>query len=167
LALGKPTDTTPRNGQSAFGPVCQIVTSLSSILRRAGSNLAENCRWGEAVDRMRKTIFEVAVAVAAAVIVLMVAAVNGSLHGLLRWLLVIAVALVACVVAWLAARRVSGTRTSGVEIANRLQSKGNVDVQDISIESTGHDVSVANDIRSKRAILISKIRVGKARGCSK
>jgi membrane protein implicated in regulation of membrane protease activity len=116
---------------------------------------------------MRRTVFEIAVAIAAATIVLLVAAVSGSLHGLLRWMLVVAVALVSCAVAWLAARRVSPTQASGIEVGNRIQAKENVDVRDVSINSTAEDVKVGNDIRAGRGVRISGIRLGKARGSSK
>jgi ABC-type nickel/cobalt efflux system permease component RcnA len=116
---------------------------------------------------MRQTIFEVAAAVAAAAIVLLVAAVSGSLHGSLRWLLVIAVALVACIAAWLAARRISPAQVSGVEVGNRIRSKANVDIRDVSVGPTGENVSVGNDIRSKRSARLRGITVGKIRRPSK
>src|SRR4051794_8104592 len=116
---------------------------------------------------MRRTIFEVAVAVAAAAIVLLVAAVSGSLHGPLRWLLVVAVALVACGAAWLAARRISPAQVSGVEVGNRIRSKDDVNIQDISVGSTSENVSVGNDIRSKRGTRLRGINVGKIRRPSK
>jgi hypothetical protein len=116
---------------------------------------------------MRRTIFEVAVAVAAATIVLLVAALSGSLHGLLRWVLVIAVALVACVVAWLAARHTSPTQGSGIEVGNRIRSKENVDIRDVSVDRAAEDISVGNDIRTRRGVNIVGIRLGKAKGRSK
>lgn len=116
---------------------------------------------------MRRTVFEVAVAVAAAAIVLLVAAVSGSLHGLLRWLVVVAVALAACGTAWLAARRASPGQVSGVEIGNRIRSDDNITIQDISVAPTGENVSVGNDIRSKRSTWLRGIKTGKVRGPSK
>jgi len=110
---------------------------------------------------MRRTIFEVAVAVAAATIVFLVAALSGALHSPLRWLLVVAVALVACGAAWLAARRISPTKVSGVEVGNRIRAKGNVDIQDVSVNPTGQNVAVGNDIRSKRGTRLRGITVGK------
>ena len=121
----------------------------------------------EKAFRMRRTIFEVAVAVAAAVIVLLVAAASGSLHGLLRWLLFVAVALVACGTAWLAARRVSPAQAVGVEVGNRITSEDTVTVQDISVGPSGENVSVGNDIHAKRGTLLHAITIGKVRGPSK
>lgn len=110
---------------------------------------------------MRRTIFEVAVAVAAATIVILVAAISGLLHGLLRWLVVVAVALVACIVAWLAARRSSSEPPNGIEVGNRIRSNENVEIRDVSIRPGIENTSVGNDIRSKRGVTIGRIRLGK------
>ena len=112
---------------------------------------------------MRRTIFEVAAAVAAAAIVLLVAAVSGSLHGLLRWLVVVAVALVACGIAWLAARRTAPAAASGIEVGNRIRSEDSVTIEDISVGPVGENVRVGNDIRAKRGTLLRGITTSKAR----
>lgn len=116
---------------------------------------------------MRRTIFEVAVAVAAATIVFLVAALSGALHGPLRWLLVVAVALLACGAAWLAARRMSPSHVPGVEVGNRIRAKKNVDIHDISVSPSAEGISVGNDIQSKRSTRLHRINVGKARKPSK
>lgn len=121
----------------------------------------------KASTSMRKTIFEVAVAVAAAAIVLLVAAVSGSLHGTPRWLLVAGVALIACGTAWLAARRILPAQVPGVEVGNRIRSNENVNVRDISVEPTTENISIANDIRSKRSTRLHGITVRNTRRPSK
>lgn len=117
-------------------------------------------RSSEGVVRMRKAIFEISAAIAAGAIVLIVVAAGGSLSNVLKWVIVGATALAACGLAWWSSRRSSpGSTSSGLEIANRIRSDGNVDLEDIDVGTPGQDARIGNDIRSKRDTRIKGISV--------
>lgn len=109
---------------------------------------------------MRKTIFEVGVAIAAAAAVYAVVSITDTLSPTLRLLLALGVAVVAFGIAWLAARRMSES-ADGIDIASRNTSKGALDIEDVTVDAESPSIGIGNDNKSTGDMRISGIEVGR------
>jgi hypothetical protein len=113
---------------------------------------------------MRRTVFEVAVAVAAAILVFALVALSSSWNPVLRWLLIGAAALVALAAAWLASQSKSRNATSGVEIGTGIRSGGGVGIEDIRVDPNSDNVRVGSDIKSRFGTHLRRITIGRYTG---
>jgi len=113
---------------------------------------------------MRRTLFEVAVAVCAAAVGYLVFALSSGLHTPWRWLLVLLVAIVAFACGSWAVTRLptSGNADSRAVVGKGLRSGAGVRIEDVEINGS-NDATVGQDIKSKTSTTISGIRIGKRR----
>jgi hypothetical protein len=115
---------------------------------------------------MRETIFEVGVSVAAAAVALLLVTAADALDPVLRWSLIAGTALVSGVAAWLAARRRTSRRTGGtggIGVATGVRTKEGIDVEGVTVEPGDRDIRVADDLRAKRHVRVSNVRIGRQR----
>jgi membrane protein implicated in regulation of membrane protease activity len=113
---------------------------------------------------MKRTVFEIAAAVAAAAIGYLVFALTAELHAPWRWILVVLVAVVAFALAtWAGAyRRKRSSPGSAVAIGEGIRAGKDIKISDIEAEG-GADVRVGNKLNSKGSTDISGVRVRKRR----
>lgn len=109
---------------------------------------------------MRKTVFEVGVALAAAAALTVIVITTEHLTPLLRWVILTIVAIVAFVGAWLAVRRVSPGRRSGTQLGNRNRLKGSMTVEKVLIKPVDADIQIGNENRTGGDLRISDVTVG-------
>lgn len=108
---------------------------------------------------MRRTVLELAVAVAAGLIVLAVTMATDSVKGTYRWLVVVAAFVAAFVLTWWLARTRSDDPTAaGATIGSHLKTRGRVNVDDVDVAGTD-STTVGSNIRTEGDVSIRDIRV--------
>ncbi len=103
-------------------------------------------------------------AAAAAILVFVIVVVSGSWPPVARWLLIGVTGLIAVGAALMASRGNSRESAAGVEVGNRIRSRGNVAIEDVSVDETKDNVRVGNDIVSRLGAQLRRIAVGRGSG---